>query len=110
MAAMTAVIMGVGNMMGGRNGMMIALIFAGGMNFFSYWYSDKIVLRMYKAREATPEQEPLVYRIVEVLSREAGLPMPKVYVIPQDSRPMPSPPAGTRKTRWWPSPKACCAP
>jgi len=85
MAAMTAVIMWVGNMLGGRGGMMIALIFAGGMNFFSYWYSDKIVLKMYQAREATPEQAPLVYRIVEVLSKEAGLPMPKVYVIPQDS-------------------------
>ncbi|MDO9265006.1 MAG: zinc metalloprotease HtpX [Desulfosalsimonadaceae bacterium] len=85
MAAMTAVIMWVGNMIGGRNGMMIALIFAGGMNFFSYWYSDKIVLKMYQAREATPEQAPMVYRIVEVLSKEAGLPMPKVYVIPQDS-------------------------
>ena len=85
LAAMTAVIMWVGNMLGGRNGMMIALVFAGGMNFFSYWYSDKLVLKMYQAREATPEQAPLVYQIVEVLSKEAGLPMPKVYVIPQDS-------------------------
>jgi len=85
LAAMTAVIMWVGNMLGGRGGMMIALIFAGGMNFFSYWYSDKIVLKMYQAREASPEQAPMVYSIVEVLAREAGLPMPRVYVIPQDS-------------------------
>ena len=85
LAAMTAVIMWVGNMLGGRSGMMIALVFAGGMNFFSYWYSDKLVLKMYKAREATPEEAPMVYRMVDVLSKEAGLPMPKVYIIPQDS-------------------------
>lgn len=82
---MTVVIMLVGRMLGGTGGMVIALIFAGGMNFFSYWYSDKIVLKMYKAREATREEASLVYRMVEVLSKEAGLPMPKVYIIPQDS-------------------------
>jgi heat shock protein HtpX len=82
---MTVVIMLVGKMLGGTGGMMIALIFAGGMNFFSYWYSDKIVLKMYKAEETTEEEALLVYRIVNVLSKEAGLPMPKVYIIPQDS-------------------------
>lgn len=82
---MTVVIMLVGRMLGGTGGMVIALIFAGGMNFFSYWYSDKIVLKMYKAREATREEASLVYRMVEVLSKEAGLPLPKVYIIPQDS-------------------------
>ncbi len=85
LAIMTVVIMMVGKMIGGTGGMMIALIFAGGMNFFSYWYSDKIVLKMYKAREATQQEASLVYRIVDVLSKEAGLPMPKVYIIPQDS-------------------------
>ncbi len=75
----------VGKMIGGTGGMMIALIFAGGMNFFSYWYSDKIVLKMYKAEEATEEEASLAYRMVNVLSKEAGLPMPKVYIIPQDS-------------------------
>jgi len=85
LAAMTAVIMWVGNMLGGRSGMMIALVFAGGINFFSYWFSDKLVLKMYKAKEATPEEAPMVYRMVDVLSKEAGLPMPKVYIIPQDS-------------------------
>ena len=82
---MTVVIMLVGKMIGGTGGMMIALLFAGGLNFFSYWYSDKIVLKMYKAREATKEEASLVYRIVNVLSKEAGLPMPKIYIIPQDS-------------------------
>jgi heat shock protein HtpX len=82
---MTVVIMLVGKMIGGTGGMMIALIIAGGMNFFSYWYSDKIVLKMYKAEEATEAEASLVYRIVNVLSKEAGLPMPKVYIIPQDS-------------------------
>jgi len=82
---MTVVIMLVGKMIGGTGGMMIALIFAGGINFFSYWYSDKIILKMYKAEEATEQDASLVYRIVDVLSKEAGLPMPKVYVIPQDS-------------------------
>ena len=82
---MTVVIMLVGKMIGGTGGMMIALIIAGGMNFFSYWYSDKIVLKMYKAKEATEQEASLAYRIVNVLSKEAGLPMPKVYIIPQDS-------------------------
>lgn len=85
LAAMTAVILWVGNMLGGRSGMMIALIFAGGMNFFSYWYSDKLVLKMYQAREIIPDESPQLYQMVGVLAREAGLPMPKVYVIPQDS-------------------------
>ena len=85
LAVMTGVIMWVGKMLGGTTGMMIALILAGGMNFFSYWYSDKIVLKMYKAREATREEASLVYRMVEVLATEAGLPMPKVYIIPQDA-------------------------
>jgi heat shock protein HtpX len=82
---MTVVIMLVGKMIGGTGGMMIALVIAGGMNFFSYWYSDKIVLKMYKAKEATEAEASLAYRIVNVLSKEAGLPMPKVYIIPQDS-------------------------
>jgi len=65
--------------------LIIALVFAAGMNFFSYWYSDKIVLRMYKAREATPAQAPEIYSIVQNLARNAGLPTPKVYIIPQAS-------------------------
>ena len=85
LAVMTTFIMIVGNLLGGRQGMMIALVLAAGMNFFSYWYSDKIVLKMYQAREATPQQVPELYEMVQTLSRQAGLPMPKVYIIPKEA-------------------------
>lgn len=85
LAIMTVFIMFIGQLLGGRQGLVIALIFAAGMNFFSYWYSDKIVLRMYNAREATPNQAPELYGIVQNLARQAGLPMPKIYIIPQES-------------------------
>jgi heat shock protein HtpX len=85
LAVMTAFIMIVGNLMGGRQGMIIALLLAAGMNFFSYWYSDKIVLKMYQAREASPQQAPELYEMVQTLARQANLPMPKVYIIPKDS-------------------------
>ncbi|MFC1828395.1 zinc metalloprotease HtpX [Thermodesulfobacteriota bacterium] len=82
---MTAFFMWIGHLLGGRQGLIIAFIFAAGMNFFSYWYSDKIVLRMYRAREVTPGQAPEIYSIVQDLARKSGLPMPKVYIIPQES-------------------------
>jgi len=85
LAGMTILIMIVGNLIGGRQGMMIALVLAGGMNFFSYWYSDKIVLKMYQAREATPQQAPELYEMVQTLARQASLPMPKVYIIPKEA-------------------------
>ena len=85
LAVMTALIVWVGQFLGGRQGMIIALIFAAGMNFFSYWYSDKLVLKMYRAREVTPEQEPVLYATVQRLTQRAGLPMPKLYVIPQQA-------------------------
>lgn len=85
LTVMTMVILLVGQLIGGRQGMIIALLFAAGMNFFSYWYSDKIVLRMYRAREVTPNQAPALYQMVQTLARNASLPMPKVYIIPQDS-------------------------
>jgi heat shock protein HtpX len=83
LAVMTILIMWIGQIFGGRQGMIIALIFAGAMNFFSYWFSDKIVLRMYKAQEVTPQQAPDLYRLVADLARNANLPMPRVYIIPQ---------------------------
>jgi heat shock protein HtpX len=82
---MTALILWVGQLLGGRQGMMIALIFAAGMNFFSYWYSDKLVLKMYRAREVTPGQAPELYQTVQRLTQQAGLPMPRLYVIPQQA-------------------------
>ncbi|MGD8251515.1 MAG: zinc metalloprotease HtpX [Desulfobacterales bacterium] len=85
LAAMTAVIVLIGNLMGGRQGMIIAFIFAAGMNFFSYWYSDKIVLKMYRAREVGPSEGAELYGIVQRLASNAGLPMPKVYIIPQEA-------------------------
>lgn len=85
LTVMTIFILWIGQLLGGRQGLIIALVFAAGMNFFSYWYSDKIVLRMYKAREITPDQASEVYSVVEHLARNAGLPTPKVYVIPQES-------------------------
>jgi heat shock protein HtpX len=65
--------------------MLIALVMAAAMNFFSYWFSDKIVLRMYNAREVGPHDGPELYGMVQELCRRAGLPMPKVYVIPQEA-------------------------
>jgi heat shock protein HtpX len=85
LAAMTALILFIGQLLGGRQGMIIALIFAAGMNFFSYWYSDKLVLKMYRAQEISPQQAPDLYRIVERLARRARLPMPKVYLIPKEA-------------------------
>jgi heat shock protein HtpX len=85
LAVMTALILWVGQLLGGRQGMIIALIFAAGMNFFSYWYSDKLVLKMYRAREVTPGQEPELYETVQRLTQRAGLPMPRLYVIPQQA-------------------------
>jgi heat shock protein HtpX len=82
---MTVLILLIGQLLGGQQGMAIALIFAAGMNFFSYWYSDKLVLRMYRAREASPRQSPELYNMVGQLTRQAGLPMPKLYVIPQET-------------------------
>lgn len=85
LAVMTALILWVGQLLGGRQGMIIALIFAAAMNFFSYWYSDKLVLKMYRAGEVTPGQAPELYETVRRLTQRAGLPMPKLYVIPQQT-------------------------
>src|SRR6478735_6710626 len=73
----------IGDLAGGANGLMIAFVFAAIMNFVSYWFSDKMVLRMYNAQEVGAGH-PL-YQTVERLARQAGLPMPKVYVIPDAS-------------------------
>ena len=82
LAALTALIVLIGRLLGGQQGMIIAFIFAAGMNFFSYWFSDKIVLKMYRAQEVTPQQAPEIYDMVQELARRAQLPMPKVFVIP----------------------------
>jgi heat shock protein HtpX len=83
LAVLSGLLLWIGDLLGGSTGVMIAFIFAAIMNFGSYWFSDKIVLRMYKAQEVGPESR--LYQIVERLSRQAGLPMPRVYVIPDPS-------------------------
>jgi heat shock protein HtpX len=81
MAAITALFMFIGQMLGGTSGMWLALVVALAMNFFSYWFSDHIVLRMYNAREADERTAPQFVRMVRELSDRAGLPMPRVYLI-----------------------------
>ncbi|MBD1546490.1 zinc metalloprotease HtpX [Roseibium aggregatum] len=81
LAAMTALFMGIGYMIGGQSGMVIALAIAAAMNMFSYWNSDKMVLRMHHAQEVDERTAPEYYRIVRQLAANAGLPMPKVYLI-----------------------------
>ncbi|ASY70930.1 zinc metalloprotease HtpX [Sinorhizobium fredii] len=81
LAFMTVLFMAVGYVIGGRGGMMIALVLAAGMNFFSYWNSDRMVLRMYRAQEVDERSAPEYYGIVRDLAQNAGLPMPRVYVI-----------------------------
>lgn len=85
MAGLTALFLLIGQALGGQSGMILAFFFAVLSNFFAYWFSDKIVLRLYGAREADRSQAPEIYRIVEDLTQMAGLPMPKVYVIPEKS-------------------------
>jgi len=85
MAAITALFMAIGAMIGGRAGMMVALLVAVGMNFFSYWFSDKMVLRMYNAQEVDESSAPQFYRMVRELAQRAQLPMPRVYLINEDA-------------------------
>ena len=81
MALLTALLVVVGRSLGGQQGMIIMLVFSLGMNFISYWYSDKMVLAAYRAQEISRAQAPELYGLVEKLARKAELPMPKVCVI-----------------------------
>ncbi len=82
---LTGLILLFGNLLGGQTGLVIAFVLAIGMNVGSYWYSDKIVLSMYKAREVSPQEAPELHRIVEELAQKAGLPKPRVTVIPEEA-------------------------
>jgi heat shock protein HtpX len=84
LAAMTALFMGVGYLIGGTGGMLLALVFAVGTNAFAYWNSDKLALRMHNAQAVTRASAPDLYAMVEELARNADLPMPKVYLIQSD--------------------------
>lgn len=83
--ALTLLFIWVGNMVGGQQGAMFAFVMALGMNFFSYWFSDKIVLKMYGAKEISGQELPTYYGIVKELTMQAGLPMPKMYVMPTNA-------------------------
>ena len=85
LTALTLFLLFIGEYFGGQNGLVAALILAAVMNFVSYFFSDKIALAMYNAKPVTREQLPRVYNVVERMTQRIGLPMPKIYVIPNDS-------------------------
>jgi heat shock protein HtpX len=84
MGLLTVLLVVIGRVIGGQNGMMIAFLFAVVMNFASYWFSDKMVLAMYRAQELTQADNPALFQMIGDLAGRAGLPMPRVYLIPQD--------------------------
>ena len=85
LAILTVFLIWIGGLLGGRQGMLIAPVLAAGMNFFSYWFSDKVVLRMYNAHPVSRDQAPELFAAVENLTQRAGLPMPKICVIPEQA-------------------------
>ena len=85
LVALTALIMLIGGLVGGQNGLIIAFVFALVMNVGSFWFSDKIVLSMYRARELSPSEAPLIHKMVDELAHNAGIPKPRVYVVPEEA-------------------------
>ena len=85
LSTLTALLLWAGHAMAGQGGLTMALVFAALMNFGAYWWSDKLILRMYGAREVTEAQAPALHTLVRELAGRAGLPMPKVYTIPKDT-------------------------
>jgi heat shock protein HtpX len=85
LAGLAALLIFCGGALGGRSGAIIGLVFAGVMNFGMYWFSDKIVLKMYKAKQVTEQEAPDLYATVRVLAENAELPMPKVYIMNKDT-------------------------
>jgi heat shock protein HtpX len=85
LALLTGLFVAVGGLLGGRSGMMMAFVFALIMNFVSYWFSDKIVLKMYGAQPIGEAEAPVVHRIVRNLATKASIPMPKLYLIPSEA-------------------------
>lgn len=85
LAGLTALLVSIGGLIGGRGGLVIALGFAILMNFASYWFSDSIVLRMHGAQEIGPQDSPELYEMTQRLAQRANIPMPKLYVIPEES-------------------------
>ena len=85
MVGLTVLLVLVGGALGGRQGMIYFFIFSLAMNLFSYWFSDKIVLRMYNAREVTEAEAPMLWGVTHDLALKMNMPMPKVYVIPSEA-------------------------
>src|SRR5690242_16974604 len=85
LAVLTALFMWVGQSLGGREGMVLAFVLAGVMNMGAYWFSDTIVLRSYNAQPVDESTEPELYSVVRNLAVKVNIPMPKVYIIPQES-------------------------
>ncbi len=85
LGALTGLLMFLGGLFGGKGGVVIAFFFAVVMNFGAYWFSDKIVLSMYNAQEVTESQAPDIYALVRNLTMKASMPMPKVYVMPEET-------------------------
>ena len=73
----------IGGILGNQQGALIGLLIAGGMSFYSYWFSDKMVIRAYNGQEVTPENNPRLYQLIQRLAKNANLPMPKIYIIPE---------------------------
>jgi heat shock protein HtpX len=85
MTLLTVLFVWIGGALGGQNGAILAFIAAGAMNFFSYWFSDKMVLKRYRAQEVSADVNPRLYNMVSELAAKANLPMPKVYIIPEQT-------------------------
>ena len=85
MVGLTVLLVLIGGAFGGRQGMIMAFMFASVMNMFSYWFSDKIVLRMYGAKEVSEADAPVLYSVTRDIAMKMNMPMPKVYIIPSDA-------------------------
>lgn len=85
LAALTGILVLVGGLIGGTGGMVLALVFAGGMNFFAYWFSDKMALKMAGAHEISEAEDPRLFAIVREVAQLSGMPMPRVYVVDTQS-------------------------
>lgn len=85
MAGLSAVLIVMGSALGGRQGIIIALVIAVIMNLGSFWFSDKIVLSMYRAQELSPSDAPMVHQMVEELAHRAGVPKPRLFIVPQEA-------------------------
>ena len=108
MAAITALFGAIGGAIGGQSGMMMALGFAVVTNFFAYWFSDKMVLRMYNAQEVDESSAPQYYNMVRELAQRAELPMPRVYLIEEDAPNAFATGRNPAATLPWRPPPGCC--